>query len=97
MAKVNRVSWERESYFDDLYGAGIIALARHKFIYLAGQANMCPAVFERWLEHWREYVEDANEDLEILMVGETVVLWRVGMQRKNGEPKPLSKALASSN
>jgi hypothetical protein len=95
MARANRQSWERESFLDDLYGVGITKLPRHKFVYLSGQTNMCQAVLKTWLDHWREYMEDQDEDVEILLVGESVVLWRDSMVQKNGGPKSLSDALAS--
>jgi hypothetical protein len=97
MAKANRTSWERESIFDDLFGAGISLIPKHKFVYLADQTNICPSVLRVWLEHWREYMDDQDEDLEIVMVMDSVVLWRQAFQQKNGEPKSLSAALAAAS
>jgi hypothetical protein len=95
MAKANRTAWEREQFFDDVYALGLVELPRHKFIYLADQTNMCPGALRAWLDHWREYIDDQNEDLQVLMVGEKVVLWRAGWEKVG--PKTLTAALASAN
>jgi hypothetical protein len=86
----------RQAVFDDLFGQGIALVPRHKFIYLADQTNMCPSVLRTWLEHWRDYVDNQNDDLEYLLVGDSVVLWRKGWQQKNGGPIALSDALAAA-
>ena len=96
MAKANRVSWERESVLDDVFGEGITVVPRHKFVYLSDQLHMCPAVLRTWLEHWREYTDDQNEDLELIMVGGYVVLWRKSSLQKNGGPQALTAALAAA-
>jgi hypothetical protein len=84
MVKANRISWERESYFDDIYGGNVATLPRHKFIYLGDQTNLCNSVYSAWRDHWREYCSDEEVDLEVLIVGGTVVLWRKG----SAEVKP---------
>ena len=48
MAKANRTSWERESYFDTIFGEGAAAIPRQKFIYLGDQSNLCPSVYNAW-------------------------------------------------
>lgn len=95
MVRANRETWERESFLDDLYGEGIVQLCKHKFIYLAGQTNMCLSVLRTWQEHWKEYIGDQNDDINILMVSNKVVLWRDVNVVKNGEPQSLSRAIQS--
>jgi hypothetical protein len=95
VARANRTAWEREKHLDDIYGVGVAVLPRHKFVYLADQWNMCPSVYRNWLDHWREYCDDQNEDLGVLIVGSQVVLWRMASEEVS--PKALSAALAAAN
>ena len=97
MARANRETWERENFLDDLRGEGIVQLNKHKFIYLAGQTNMCPSVLKVWQDHWREYIGDQNDDINILMVSNKVVLWREENIAKNGKPQSLSRAIELSS
>jgi hypothetical protein len=96
MAKANRTSWEREAIFDDVVGEGIAFVPKHKFVYLGDQSNMCPSVLRVWLEHWREYIDDQNDDLQYLRLGEKVVLWRKSWQQNNSGPMTLSAALKAA-
>ena len=95
MAKANRTSWEREGYFDHAWGNGLVFLPRYKFVYLGDQEHWCPAALKTWLDHWREYANDLNADLEVLNVGEEVVLWLADRQRVG--PEALSQVLARSS
>ena len=81
MAKTNRTSWEREGVFDDLMRLGVAVLPRHKFVALGDQANWAPSVLKIWLEHWRDFVEDQEEDFNIVQAGELVVMWRTNVQK----------------
>jgi hypothetical protein len=97
MARANRETWERESFLDDLRGEGIVQLNKHKFIYLAEQTNMCPSVLKVWQDHWREYIGDQNDDINILMVSNKVILWLEINTVKNGNPQSLSRAIELSS
>lgn len=78
MVKANRTSWEREAYLDELYGRGSTAIPRHKFVLLGDHNNLCNAVYDAWREHWKEYCDDQRQELEMVLAGGTVFVWRKG-------------------
>ena len=76
MAKANRITWEREGILEQIWVDGHATLARGKFTLLAGYTNLYPGVYQVWLEHWREYCSDEDEDLNIIVSPPVIFIYR---------------------